>query len=121
MTDRPPLRNHVELDPAAERDLRRMGRGPERERIVRALAAALEPVPSPGNADVIALVGYAPWLRLRVGDWRVVYRPLEAEELAAIKDARGEIDAADGYLVHRIVHRRDLLRAVQALPSAPGE
>lgn len=95
-----------------------MGPGPERERVVRVLAAALEPVPSPGNADVRPLVGYAPWLRLRVGDWRVVYRPLQAEELAAIKDARGEIDAADGFLVFRIVHRRDLQRAVRALPPA---
>jgi mRNA-degrading endonuclease RelE of RelBE toxin-antitoxin system len=117
MTEQPQLRNHVELDPAAARDLKRIGPGPQRNRVVRALAAALEPVPSPGNADLKALAGHTPWLRLRVGDWRVVYRPLQAEELATIKDARGAIDAADGYLVHRIVHRRDLERAVRALPT----
>jgi mRNA-degrading endonuclease RelE of RelBE toxin-antitoxin system len=121
MPDRPSLRNHVEIDPAAERDLRRMGPGPQRQRIIRVLAAALEPAPPPGNTDIRALVGYARWLRLRVGDWRVVYRPLRAEELAAIKDARGEIDAADGYLVYRIVHRRELERSVRALPQAPRE
>jgi len=121
MPDRPPLRSHVELDPAAERDLRRMGPGPQRERVIRVFTAALEPVPPPGNADVKPLVGSVPWLRLRVGDWRVVYRPLKHEELAAIKDARGEIDAADGYLVYRIVHRRELERAVRALPPAPRE
>jgi hypothetical protein len=48
---------------------------------------------------------------LRSGDWRVLLRPLSAAELA---DVAGT--ATRGFLVARIVNRRDLERAVATLP-----
>jgi hypothetical protein len=48
--------------------------------------------------DVTALEGRAPWLRLRVGNCRVLYRPIEG-----------------GWWIGRIVNRRDLLQAVKTL------
>jgi hypothetical protein len=71
--------------------------------------------------DVKALQGAAPWLRMRVGDYRIIYRPLSKDELAqAVEETRAsgdEPEASEGYLVQRIVHRRDLERAVASLPG----
>lgn len=53
-----------------------------------------------GNLDIKALAGRAPWLRMRVGDWRVIYRP---------------IDSGSGYFVARVINRRDLQAAVKQL------
>jgi mRNA-degrading endonuclease RelE of RelBE toxin-antitoxin system len=106
---------HVELSSRARRDLRRLGRGPDRKPIVDALTVALVAVPPPENLDVVPLEGHEPWLRLRVGTYRILYRPLRDEELAAVLAQRGR-HAEAGYLVARIVHRRDLERAVAALP-----
>jgi hypothetical protein len=64
---------------------------------------------------VKALEGAAPYLRLRVGDYRVIYRPLEPAELAAISLQR-ERQSDLGFLVVRVVHRRELDRAVGSLP-----
>lgn len=91
----------IELTARAARDLRRID-APARRRIRQALdelAAGVE------NADVKALTGAAPWLRLRIGDWRVLYRPLS------------ETEGGPGLLVARVVNRRDLLRAVRTLGS----
>ncbi len=93
----------IELATRAVKDLRRLDR-PDRDRIrdaLQQLAAGAE------NLDIKALTGSAPWLRLRVGDWRVLYRPLTGAE---------EPDGA-GLLVARVVNRRDLLRAVGTLGS----
>jgi hypothetical protein len=68
--------------------------------------------PLPSNLDIVALRGRAPWLRLRSGDWRVLLRPLSAAELADVGGA-----AERGFLVARIVNRRDLERAVATLPG----
>jgi mRNA-degrading endonuclease RelE of RelBE toxin-antitoxin system len=106
---------HVELSSRARRDLRRLGRGPDRKPVVDALNVSLVAVPPPDNLDVVPLEGHAPWLRLRVGVHRILYRPLDAEELAAVSRRRGP-GAETGYLVARIVHRRDLERAVASLP-----
>jgi hypothetical protein len=58
--------------------------------------------------DSKPLVGSAPWHRLRVGDYRVLYRPV----------APSETDTGEpGWLVARIVHRRDLERAVATLTA----
>lgn len=86
------------LRPRAERDLHKIGPGPDRARIVarlRDLSADAH------NLDIKALAGASPWLRLRVGDYRVLYRP-----------------AGGAYVVERIVNRRELDRAVEALPAA---
>ena len=93
----------IELATRAAKDLRRLDR-PDRERIrdaLQQLAAGAE------NLDIKTLAGSAPWLRLRVGDWRVLYRPLT------------DADAPEGpgLLVARVVNRRDLLRAVGNLGS----
>jgi mRNA-degrading endonuclease RelE of RelBE toxin-antitoxin system len=103
--------NHVELGRRAQRDLRTI---PDRDRshIVRTLREDLAADPMPRNVDIVALRGRAPWLRLRSGDWRVLLRPLSATELADVGGA-----AERGFLVARIVNRRDLERAVATLPG----
>jgi hypothetical protein len=56
------------------------------------------------NLDLKPPAGRAPWRRLRTGELRVLYRPLTASE------------AADGgYLIARVIHRRELQRAVSSL------
>lgn len=72
-----------------------MGPGPERERVL----ATLERLKDPESVlGVKALRASHPWLRLRVGDWRILFRPIEG-----------------GFWTERIVHRRDLERAVTDL------
>ena len=93
----------IQLAPAAEKDIRALGK-PERVRIRDALAALRA---GEANLDVKALKGAAPWLRLRTGDWRILYRPLTAEEVPEGYEA--------GHLVARVVIRRDLEKAVRKL------
>jgi len=77
---------------------------PTRTRVV----AALETLPTPSaNADVKALKGASPWLRMRVGDWRILYRPLTEIELPS----------TPGALVARVVHRSELERTVSGLTT----
>ena len=56
----------------------------------------------PAKLDVRPLIGHAPWRRLRVGEFRVIFRMFSADELRS----RGA--TTRGYLVERIVERRDL-------------
>lgn len=70
----------------------------------------LRRIPPPANLDVRPLEGKAPWLRVRVGDVRIVCRRLTNAELAA----RG-VRAPGGYLIVRVVHRRELERAIGEL------
>lgn len=92
----------VELTTRALRDLRRLDE-PHRRRV----AVALEELTAGAeNLDVKALVGHAPYLRLRVGDWRVIYRPTTEQEAAA---------GGEGWFVFRIINRRDLERAARSL------
>jgi len=94
----------VALARQAQRDLHRLRHSPDKERLQR----AIERLPSHGvHADVKALEGARPWLRLRTGDWRIIYRRFSPAEV----DERGE----DGYLVARVVNRRDLADAVRSL------
>lgn len=87
----------------AERDLRRLGSG---EALV-GIREALEGLAAGrANLDIKPLAGTAPWHRLRVGDYRSLYRPVEPDETP---------DANVRWLVARIVHRRDLERAVSTL------
>ena len=92
----------VVLSRRAERDLHRVGN----EDLARIGAALTALAAGDANLDVKALAGTAPWLRLRVGDHRVLYRPIQPAE-GAQPDAR--------WLVARIIHRRDLERAVATL------
>ena len=102
--------NHLELSRRAQRDLRALP-DRDRSRIVRALREGLASDPVPRNLNLVALQGRPPWLRLRSGDWRVLLRPLSETEFA---DVAGT--ATRGFLVARIVNRRDLERAVATLP-----
>jgi hypothetical protein len=56
-----------------------------------------------------------PYLRLRVGAYRVIYRPLDPTEIAEVARRRGLSKVGAAYPVARIVHRRDLERAVASL------
>jgi mRNA-degrading endonuclease RelE of RelBE toxin-antitoxin system len=135
---------HVELAPAAERDLKRIGPRPDRKALVDALTVGLTAIPPPDNLDIKALRGALPWLRLRVGDYRILYRPLTPfevktlvdnralqTEVKRLREQRGRVNMTEtfpavvrrqqqypeaGFLIARIVHRRDLDRAVRTLP-----
>lgn len=96
---------HVELSRRAARDVTALDAS-TRKRVRK----ALENLGADADLDVVALTGRSPWRRLRVGDHRVLFRPLSRDEL----DRLGVTDAA-GYLVARIINRRDLHRAVAAL------
>lgn len=59
----------IELRPRARRSLRQLDT-PARKAIAAAIdSLAIEPRP----ADVTALKGHRPWLRTRVGDYRIIY------------------------------------------------
>ena len=93
----------VVLARRAERDLRRIGQG---DALVR-LREALESLAAgQANLDIKSLVGAAPWYRLRVGDYRVLYRAVAADETS---------DGGERFLVARVIHRRDLERAAASL------
>ncbi len=93
----------IVLSRRAERDLRRVGPGEGLAQIRAALTALAA---GEANLDIKPLAGAAPWHRLRVGDYRILYRPV---------DPPVGIDAQTGLLVARVVHRRDLERAVTTL------
>ncbi|MGI8946289.1 MAG: type II toxin-antitoxin system RelE family toxin [Thermoleophilaceae bacterium] len=97
----------VELSRRAERDLRRLSPR-DRRKLEQALTETLAREPLPENADDRALVGGAPWRRLRVGELRIIYRALQPGELAGGDSTR---------YIQRIVHRGDLERAVGTLPD----
>lgn len=75
----------------------------------------LVPIPAPANLDVEAIVAHDPWLRLRAGNWRVIYRPLARRELEFLAHRDDEDVAPGGYLVERVVDRQYLERAVKKL------
>lgn len=94
----------IELSTRAARDIKRID-APERRRI---RAALHELAAGEENLDIKALTGQQPWLRLRAGDWRVLYRPYSPAEQA---------EHGPGLLVARVVNRRDLLKAVRTLAT----
>jgi mRNA-degrading endonuclease RelE of RelBE toxin-antitoxin system len=92
-----PLSN-LKLAPRAIRDLKGLDRKTRRrvQQAFRALGA------DAANLDVKPVAGHAPWLRLRAGEHRVLYRELTDEPGAR-------------YLVARVIDRRDLHRAIDKL------
>lgn len=61
----------VRIERAAKKDLKRIGPGPERNRIVAGLRRLAEDAP---NLDIKAITGAAPgWFRLRIGEYRICY------------------------------------------------
>jgi mRNA-degrading endonuclease RelE of RelBE toxin-antitoxin system len=101
----------VELSKRALRDLRRIDHK-SRKRLLDLLENDLATEPQPANLDIKNLTGRTPWLRLRRGEYRVLYRPLTSSELRAL-NAREQA----GFLVERIVDRGDLDRAASTLPN----
>lgn len=107
--------SHVEITARAEKDIRQLDK-PTRRRVVEGLLANLTPTPPPDNADVKPLRGAEPWMRLRVGSYRILFRPLTAQQLKPlVEDVPKARRPTEGYLVERVVHRRDLDRAVGTL------
>jgi mRNA interferase RelE/StbE len=93
----------VELAQRAVRDLRKMDK-PDVRRVREALD---ELAVGAENLDIKAIHGHSPWRRLRVGDFRVLYRELSRLE--------GGGPGHRAWLVARVVDRRDLERAVTGL------
>jgi hypothetical protein len=64
----------------------------------------------PANLDVAPVSGHAPWLRLRAGGFRILFRRLTAAELDLLVLRRGAIEGDTGFLIGRIVDRSELER-----------
>ncbi len=96
----------LHLRPHAEKDLRRIGPGPERARILAGLRRLGEDA---SNLDIKAIVGAPGWRRLRIGTFRVCYRS------APTVSSNGDLTTA--YVIGRIVHRRDFDAAAMTLPA----
>lgn len=103
--------HHIELSRRALRDLRRID-GADRQRLLDVLEGGLATEPQPPNLDIKQLTGRAPWLRLRRGGYRILYRPLTDAELATL-----DVERSSGFLVERVVDRGDLERATMTLPT----
>ncbi len=93
---------NIEISRRAMRDLRKLASGD-----VRRVRGGLEALSAgAANLDVKAVANRAPWLRLRMGELRVLYRPLNEDELD---------QDAEKWLISRVVHRRELDRAIASL------
>jgi len=99
--------HRIELSHRAERDLREIAKASKKDfhRIEDRLAALSASLSGedPHTLDIVTLQGRKPWLRLRVGNWRVLFRPIEGE------------DVTRGFLVARVINRRDLHDAARTL------
>lgn len=74
-------------------------------KVARRVADALERLaedPRDSSFDVKLLVGKRPWRRLRIGDYRILFRP----------SGGGKV-----LLVGRVVDRKELKQAVLTLPE----
>jgi mRNA-degrading endonuclease RelE of RelBE toxin-antitoxin system len=101
------LTDNVQFSKRGARDIERLSQS---QRIrVRKVLDGLSKDPAPANLDVRPLVGREPWLRLRIGTLRVIFRRLTLEE-SRLRGIRGY-----GYLVERVVDRRELDEAVRPL------
>jgi mRNA-degrading endonuclease RelE of RelBE toxin-antitoxin system len=100
------LTDNVQFSKRGAHDIERLSQ-PQRTR-VRKVLDGLSQDPAV-NLDVRPLVGHEPWLRLRIGTLRVIFRRLTLEE-SRPRGIRGH-----GYLVERVIDRRDLDEAVRPL------
>jgi mRNA-degrading endonuclease RelE of RelBE toxin-antitoxin system len=101
----------VEMSKRALRDLRRIDHQ-SRRRLLDLLTNDPATEPHPANLDVKPLSGRAPWLRVRRGEYRVLYRPLTNSELEALNAQEHA-----GFLVERVIDRGDLERAASTLAA----
>jgi len=106
-------RHHIEVSKRAQRDLRKITK-PQRGKLRDAMDE-LVAIPTPDNLDIKTITGHDPFLRLRVGDWRIVYRPLFPREMSLLVLKHGTLAGSTGYLVERIVDRQYFQRVVSTL------
>jgi mRNA-degrading endonuclease RelE of RelBE toxin-antitoxin system len=99
------LRARVSLSRRAEKDWKRIDAETRRRVMDQLDELAADPS---GRVDARPLVGAGPWQRMRVGSWRVILRALVPNELRDFPEDRG-------FLVERVIRRRDLDHAVKAL------
>ncbi len=96
----------VRVERAAKKDLKRIGPGPERNRIVAGLRRLAEDAP---NLDIKTITGAAPgWFRLRIGEYRICYYRIRVS---------GPAGATTIYAVERIVPRGAFDAAALSLPE----
>ena len=109
----PPSQSHLEVSKRAERDLRKIDA--KQRRLLRQAMDGLVRIPPPGNLDIKKIELRPQFLRLRVGDWRIIYRPLSDAEMRMLVMRRGTLSGPTGFLIERIVDRQHLERAVERL------
>lgn len=97
----------IDLSSSARKDLGKLLKTPVGAEIRRVVMAELTAEPWPENLDVVSLEGKGTWLRVRVGAFRIVLRPLNAAECKAR-------NVEKGYLIDRVLNRRDLERVLKA-------
>lgn len=96
----------LRIERSAKKDLKRVGPGPEPNRIVAGLRRLAEDAP---NLDIKAIAGAAPgWFRLRIGEYRICYYRIRAH---------GPNGATTVYAVERIVPRGVVDAAAMSLPE----
>jgi len=101
------LTERVQLSRRARKDIERLSSS-TRSRVRVAIGGLVE-TPPRSNLDIRQLTGRSPWLRLRVGDVRVILRQLTRTETSLLG-----MDSP-GYLVSPVVDRRDLDDALRPL------
>jgi mRNA-degrading endonuclease RelE of RelBE toxin-antitoxin system len=97
----------VDLSSSAQKDLAKLLKTAVGAEIKRVVMEELTAEPWPDNLDVVSLEGKGTWLRVRVGTFRIVLRPMTAAECTTR-------DVEKGYLVDRVLNRRDLERVLKA-------
>ena len=101
------MTERVQFSRRARKDIERLS-SPTRARVRAALGGLVE-VPPRSNLDIRPLIGRTPWLRLRIGNVRVILRPLARSEASRLGVE------PPGYLVERVIDRRDLDDALRPL------
>lgn len=96
----------LRLSKRAQKDWRRLSQS-DQARLLKAFGDLRAAVPRRALDDK-PLAGAEPWRRLRVGDHRVIFRPLTTSEQRAL-------DVQQGFLVERVIDRRDLEKAIKNL------
>lgn len=97
----------VDLSSAAQKDLAKLLKTTRGAEIKCVVLKELTAEPWPPNLDIVPLEGTGTWLRVRVGEFRIVLRPLSRAECEARTVEKG-------YLVDRVLNRRDLERILKA-------
>jgi hypothetical protein len=76
---------------------------------------SLAKIPPAANLDLDKIRRQEPWLRLRVGNFRVLFRQLTRGEMDVLCLRRGTLAGATGFLIGRVVDKQDVERAIDTL------